>query len=190
MVFVPMSAPHRQQWRSKFGRGYMSVRYTHFCTFHESKRVRVRRAPIAPAEGHTSGPRVFPTPSHRPHTQHPSRCGTGRASTSARRNARDFPLLGATRSSITYKAIGNQDFVVPKEIHSSQGGSPYPNPSATPNSACQEWLRVGIFRCTGAMGYPSLGVIQYLGKFYQHQKWAGNNLQTANTFLRCLNVDV
>lgn len=190
MVFVPMSAPHHQQWRLKFGRGYMSVRYIHFCTCHESKRVSVRKTVITPAEGDTSGPRVFPTPSHHPHTRHPSHCGTGRASTSALQNATDFPLLGTSRSNIRYKAIGNQAFVVPKEIRSSQGGSPMQPHSATLNSACQEWLRVRIFRYTGTMGYPSLRVIQCLWRFYRHQKWVGNNLQKANTFLRCLFVDV
>lgn len=37
MAFVSVSALHPQQWLLKFGRGYMSERYIHFCTFHESK---------------------------------------------------------------------------------------------------------------------------------------------------------
>lgn len=37
MVFESVSALHPQQWLLKFGRGYTSERYIHFCTFHDSK---------------------------------------------------------------------------------------------------------------------------------------------------------
>lgn len=37
MVFVSVSTPHPQQWLLKFGRGYMSERCAHFCTFHDCK---------------------------------------------------------------------------------------------------------------------------------------------------------
>lgn len=76
---------------------------------------------------------------------------------SAPRNARDFPLLGATWFSIRYKAIGNQDFVVPKEIRSSQGGSPYPTPLSYPEFCLSRMVMCWDFQIHWGHGISQFG---------------------------------
>jgi len=98
-------------------------------------------------------------------------------------DARDVPLLGIRCSNMKYKAIGKQAFVVPKEIGFSQGGPPMQLHSAVSSFLPNGYV---LFRCSEAVGYPSLGVIWCLWKINQHQKWVGNNLWEASAFLKCL----
>lgn len=75
-----VSAPHPQQWLLKFGRGYMSEGYTHFCTFHDCKRARLFSRQLRETRQVPQASLSLPPPTHRAALALQSRLGMGETS--------------------------------------------------------------------------------------------------------------
>lgn len=156
MVFVPVSAPHPQQWRLKFGSGYMCERYTHFCTFYGCKWARQFSRQLRETR---QVPQASPQPptAHAPCSPHAAEqaAWVGMGETSALWNSRASSLLGTRVFSVRYEVTGKQT----EEIDASQGDPPIPPHWASPSFV------TGVLDVPGPWDIPDWGFLRAYESF-------------------------
>lgn len=177
-VFVSVSAPHPQQWLLKFGRGYVSERYTHFCTFQDCKRARQFSRQLRETRQVPTGFPQLPT-AHAP-------CSLRAAEQRECLGMGETSALWNTRASLGTRVFRCKAWSYRKRgwgIWCLSGWSPHPTPLSQP------WFCDRSFECPKAMGYCRLEV-KCMWEFYQHQKRVGSCLWKTITFWRILKIIV